>query len=136
MDLGLLIIRGLGGFIMLAHGWPKWPNRSRVAASWAQGGMPVPHVAVPVAYIVEVPGGLLYMLGLLTGWTSVLMVAFMLVVTWWSIGVRREPLVSFGVKGYDVNLALLAMFLATALAGAGRYSLDAALAISPYWPMR
>ncbi len=136
MDLALLILRLTAGAIMIAHGLPKWPNRAAVAQHWARGGMPVPHLAVRIAYLVEVPVGVLYVLGLLTGWDSVLQAAFMLVGTWWSIGVSRERLVSFSTKGYDVNLALLAIFLATALAGGGEYSLDALLGVSPYWPVR
>ena len=121
---------------MIAHGLPKRPNRERVAEAWARGGMPIPRVSVRVAYGVEMLAGSAYIVGFLTGWDSLILVAFMLVVTWWSIRVSRERLVSHGTKGYDVNLALLAIFLTTALAGGGAYSLDAVLGLAPYWPVR
>ena len=136
MDLGLLILRVVGGVIMIAHGLPKWPNREQVAQNWARDGMPFPRAVLLLTYLVEVPVGVMYVAGFLTGWGSLTMVAAMLGITWWSVGVRREPLVSYAGKGYDVNLAMLALFLCTALAGGGAYSADAVLGLSPYWPLR
>lgn len=131
-----MILRMTGGVIIIAHGLPKWPRRALVAQNWAKGGMPLPHLAVGIAYLIEVPGGAMYAMGLLTGWISVLLVVFMLAVTWWSIRVTRERMVSHGSKGYDLNLALLAIFLATAFTGGGAMALDSVLGISPYWPAR
>jgi putative oxidoreductase len=136
MDLALLILRAVGGVIMVAHGLPKWPNRERVVQNWTQDGMPFPRPILVVTYLVEVPVSAIYLVGLLTGWGSLALIALMLGVTWWSVYVKREPLVSYGSKGYDVNLALIALLLATALAGGGAYSLDALFGISPYWPIR
>jgi len=79
---------------------------------------------------------LTYGAGFLTEWASLAMLVLMLGITWWSVFVARESLVSITSKGYDVNLALIALFLATALAGGGAYSLDALLGISPFWPFR
>ncbi|MFQ5873289.1 MAG: DoxX family protein [Dehalococcoidia bacterium] len=134
MDLGLLILRIVGGLVLIAHGLPKWPNREKVAQNWAEGGMPFPRLAVLLAYFAEVPVGLLYIAGLFTGWDSLIMLVFMLVATWWSIRVNQERFVSHGSKGYDLNVSLLALFLVTALAGGGAYSLDALLKLSSYWP--
>ena len=136
MDMALLVLRVVGGLIMIAHGLPKWPNRERVLQNWTRDGMPFPRAVLALVYLIEVPVGVVYILGFLTGWASVIMVAMMLGITWWSVGVKREPLVSYTQKGYDVNLALLALFLATALAGGGLYSLDSLLGLSPYWPVR
>lgn len=136
MDLALLILRLVTGVIMFAHGLPKWPNRRRVARAWGEGGIPLPRLGVVLAYIAEVPVGLMYVAGLLTGWDSLVLIFFMLVATWWSIRVKSEGLASRGSKGYDINLSLLAIFLATALTGAGAYSLDALLGLGPYWPLR
>ncbi len=136
MDLGLLVLRVVGGVIMIAHGLPKWPKRERVAQNWARSGMPFPHAVLLLTYLIEVPVGMMYVAGFLTGWVSSINLAAMVGITWWSVGVRHEPLVSLDSKGYDVNLALLALFLFTALAGGGAYSADALLGISPYWPVR
>lgn len=136
MDLGLLILRIVGGAIMIAHGLPKWPKRERLAQNWAKDGMPFPRAVLLLTYLVEVPVGVTYVAGFFTGWASLIMAVAMVGITWWSVGVRHEPLVSHGGKGYDVNLALLALFLCTALVGGGAYSADAVLGISPYWPLR
>jgi putative oxidoreductase len=136
MDLALLVLRVTGGVIMIAHGLPKWPNRDRVIQNWARDGMPYPRVVLAATCLVEVPVGLLYVAGVLTGWSSLTMIALMLGMTWWSVGVKRERLVSYGTKGYDVNMVMLALFAATALAGGGAYSADALLGFSPYWPLR
>ena len=98
--------------------------------------MPFPHAVMLLTYLIEVPVGMMYVAGFLTGWVSSINLAAMVGITWWSVGVRHEPLVSLDSKGYDVNLALLALFLFTALAGGGAYSADALLGISPYWPVR
>ncbi len=136
MDLGLLILRVVGGIIMVAHGLPKWPNRERVTQNWAKDGMPFPYAILVVTYCVEVPVSLAFLAGLFTGWCSVVTIALMLGITWWSVAVRREPLVSYGHKGWDVNLALLGLFACTALAGGGAYSADALLGLPLYWPLR
>lgn len=135
MDLALLILRIIGGVVLIAHGLPKWPRREKVAANWGSKGMPLPRLAVFLAYVAEVPVGILYIAGLFTGWNSVIMLIFMLVATWWSIGVSGEALVSHGTKGYDLNVSLIAIFVVTLLVGGGAYSVDALLDISPYWPL-
>ena len=136
MDLALLILRVVGAVIMIAHGFPKWPNRERLAQKWAKDGMRSSRLVLVLVYLVEVPGGVAYGAGFLTEWASLAMLVLMLGMTWWSVFVARESLVSITSKGYDVNLALIALFLATALAGGGAYSLDALLGISPFWPFR
>ncbi|HEY7677937.1 MAG TPA: DoxX family protein [Candidatus Methylomirabilis sp.] len=136
MDLGLLILRVVGGVIMIAHGLPKWPKRERVAQNWARAGMPFPRAVLLLTCLIEVPVGVMYVAGFLTGWVSLINVAAMVGITWWSVGVRHEALVSQEGKGYDVNLALLALFLCTALAGGGAYSGDALLGLPPYWPLQ
>jgi uncharacterized membrane protein YphA (DoxX/SURF4 family) len=136
MDLALLILRVVGGVIMIAHGLPKWPNRERVLQNWTKDGMPFPRPILVVTCLVEVPVGAIYVVGFLTGWGSLAQIALMLGVTWWSVYMKREPLVSYKSKGYDVNLALIALFVATGLAGGGAYSLDALFGLSPYWPIR
>ena len=135
MNAALLIIRIVGGVILIAHGLPKWANRKQVAQNWGKGGMPFPRLAVLLAWVFEVPVGFLYIAGLFTGWASLIMLVFTLGATWWSIRVSQEKFVSYGTKGYDLNVSLLALFLTTALAGGGVYSLDALLKMSPYWPL-
>ncbi len=49
-----------------------------------------------LAVLVDVPVGIMFMLGFPTGWDGLVVMAFMAFATWWSVGVGHERPVSHG----------------------------------------
>jgi putative oxidoreductase len=120
-DLGLLILRVFSGLALaLAHGWRKVPPSEGFIGMVGRMGMPAPEVFAWLAAFAEFGGGLLIALGLLTRPASFLVVGhFVLVVLLAHAG---DP---FGDR--ELPLFFLVTALLFLLAGAGRYSVDAAL---------
>lgn len=120
-DIGLLIVRVFSGLALaLAHGWGKVPPQPGFVGMIGGMGLPAPELFAWLAALAEFGGGLLLAVGLLTRPVSLLIAGhFMFVVFLAHAGDpfgRRELALFFFV------VALLFM-----LAGAGRYSVDAAL---------
>jgi putative oxidoreductase len=121
-DVGLLLMRVLAGLgLAFAHGMRKLPPSDRFVARVDSLGFPLPDVFAWGAGIVEFAGGLLLVLGLLTRPAASLA---LIVVGTAYFGAHADD--SFS----DAEAAFLygAIMLALALMGAGRFSLDAALA--------
>jgi putative oxidoreductase len=118
-DAALLILRVVLGIIMLYHGWPKVTDLGGTIEGFTGMGIPIPPLAALISTVAEVGGGLLLLLGALTDVAGLLVAIDML------------GAITFGhaKNGFKVNeggvewpLALLAMALAIALAGPGRFS--------------
>lgn len=120
-DLGLLVLRLFAGLGMaLAHGWGKLPPSDGFVARLAEVGLPAPEVFGWLAGLAEFGGGLLVAVGLATRPAAALVVVTMLVAAFGAHAgdpfAAREKALLYGVA-----------FLALALTGAGRLSLDARL---------
>jgi putative oxidoreductase len=138
MDLALLILRIVVGLYVAAHGAQKlfgWFNGPGLkGAEGFLGGMlgfrPASFWA-PAVSVAEVGGGLLLALGLFNPLGAIGIMASQLtatVVVHWAKG----PWGSEG--GYEQTLTNLAVAVAVAFAGPGRYSLDRLFGISlPVW---
>jgi putative oxidoreductase len=133
MDLALLILRLVVGLYLIGHGTQKlfgWfggaglsgfghhveAMRFRPAWFWALA-----------AGLAEAGGGLLLALGLLTPLGSLGIVAAMLVATF---GVHWGKGLFATTGGPELPLAYIAVAVAAAIAGPGRYALDAWLGIN------
>lgn len=118
-DAALLIIRVVLGIIMLYHGWPKLTNLGGTIEMFTGIGVPIPPLSAIFATVVEVGGGILLLLGVLTDIAGLLFAIDML-----------GAIVFYHAKngfaatdgGVEWPLALLAMALGVALAGPGRFS--------------
>ena len=128
--LGLLVLRVVIGLIVAGHGlqkafgwwggpgmtgWVGAMNRMRIrpATTWAW-----------ISMLSEVLGGIGLAVGLLTPLPSLAIAGSMLV----AIALVHWPRGFWVTKGgYEFNLSILAAIAAIAIAGAGAYSLDAAL---------
>jgi putative oxidoreductase len=122
--LGLLILRAVVGFLMAAHGLQKLNVGPSEFGSTALDslGVPAPILAGYVVTVVELGGGILLVLGLLTRLAALLLtidlvVAILLVKT-------KVGLIGQMAAGAELDLALIAAFLALFLMGPGRASLD------------
>lgn len=126
IDLGLAALRATTGAIFVAHGAQKLFVYGFGGVSGAFGGMhiPAPTITGPLTGLVEFFGGLALVVGLLTR-----LAGFGLAVTMFGAIVFVHVAAGFfAPNGLEYPLALLGANLAIALAGAGRFSLDALIA--------
>jgi putative oxidoreductase len=118
-DVALLVLRVVLGIIMLAHGWPKLANLGGTIEGFTGMGVPVPALAAIWATVAEVAGGLLMLLGVLTDIAGLLFAVDMVGAITFA---HAKNGFSVSNGGIEFTLALLAMALAVALAGPGRFS--------------
>ena len=122
LDAALLVLRVVHGIIMLYHGWPKLTNLGGTIEGFTGMGIPLPALAAIFATVAEVVGGLLLLLGAFTDVAGVLIAIDMLGAI---IFVHAKNGFAVDKGGFEWPLALLAMALALALAGPGRYAVGA-----------
>jgi putative oxidoreductase len=134
VDLALLVLRVVLGVIFVAHGAQKLfgsfggPGLKGTAGFFEQLGIRPAHPMAVVVGVVEFFGGLLAALGL---FTPVAAVGIILVMVGAILTVHLRNGFFNQNGGYEFNLALIGVALALLLAGAGSYSLDAALGL--FW---
>jgi putative oxidoreductase len=125
-DIGLAIVRVGAGAVFAAHGLQKLfiYGIPGVTGAFGQMGVPLPQIAGPLTGAVELLGGLALIAGLLTRIAGVGLTVTML----GAIGFVHLAGGFFAPNGIEFPLVLLASTAALAVAGAGRFSLDALLA--------
>lgn len=130
MALGLLIVRVVVGLLFVGHGAQKlfgWFGGYGIKGTggWLESIGVKPGVAMAVvAGLMELVGGLLFTLGLLTPLAGALIVMTMLVAI---VKVHGANGIWSTSNGYEYNLVLIAIAIGVALIGAGDYSVDALL---------
>lgn len=126
IDLALAVLRLVVGIVFIAHGGQKVfvYGLDGVAGSFGQMGIPAAGVTGPLTALVEFLGGMALVAGLLTRLAGV----GLAIVMAGAIGFAHFSAGFFAPQGYEFPLTLLAASLALALAGPGRFSLDAAIA--------
>lgn len=125
-DVGLAALRVVIGGIFAAHGAQKLfvYGIEGVTGGFAGMGIPMPGVTGPLTGVVELAAGLALVVGLMTRLAGVGLAVIML----GAIGMVHLGAGFWAPNGVEFPLALLAGAATLALAGAGRYSLDTALA--------
>jgi len=126
-DLALAVLRVLVGIVFLAHGGQKLFVYGFAGVQQAFGGMGIPAAAVtgPLVALVEFFGGLALVAGLLTRLAGLGLALTML----GAIAFVHLAAGFFGPQGIEFPLTLLAATVTFAIAGAGRFSLDHAIAL-------
>ncbi|GGR37650.1 DoxX family protein [Agromyces mediolanus] len=125
-DLALLVLRLVAGVVFFAHGFQKAfiftiPGAS---AAFAEMGVPFAAVVAPVLAIVELAGGALLVLGVLSRPVAAFLALSML-----GAAVFGHLGSGFWVEdgGYEYVAVLAAVAGAIAIAGPGRYALSRAV---------
>lgn len=124
-DLGLLAARIILGIVLVAHGWQKFHDWtiSGVTGNFTKMGIPAAHLSALFAASVELVGGILLILGLLTPLVALLVVADMLGAF---LYVHGKHGIFIDQGGWELVGVIGACALAL-LGGAGRLSLDGLL---------
>ena len=128
MDIGLLVLRLAVGLTMAAHGGQKlfgWFGGYGLAGTGGfmeSLGFRPGKVHAGLAGVLELGGGLLIALGLLTPVGAAMLITVM-VVAIATVHLPKGFFVSDG--GFEYNLMIIASVAALAFTGAGAYSLDA-----------
>ncbi len=120
-DLSPLILRFITGLAFIMHGWMKYPNIEGFTGFLTSMNVPMAAFFGPFIVYLEIVGGGLLIVGLLTHWVSKLLAINMLVavaLVHWKNGFFVQD------GGYELALLLLAMSLSLMITGAGRWSLD------------
>jgi putative oxidoreductase len=129
MSFGLLFLRVVVGLVFFAHGaqklfgWWGGPGITGTRGWLGSMGFRMPGVMATLVALAET-SGLLFALGFLTPLAAVMMTSAMVVAigsVHWRKGFWNME------QGYEFNLVLLAVAVAVAATGPGRYSIDHAL---------
>jgi putative oxidoreductase len=126
VDTGLLVLRIVIGIVFLVHGGQKLfvYGFAGVTGAFGQMGIPMPAITGPLTAIVEFLAGGALVIGLLTR-----LAAFGLAIDMLGAIVMVHYKGGFFMPtGYEFALTLLAANVAIAIAGAGYYSADRAIA--------
>ena len=125
-----LAVRIIVGIIMFAHGLQKLQGGpANFGGLLSQLGVPAPEFMAYVVTFVELVGGVLLIVGLLSR-LSALLLTIDLVVAILLVKLNIGLIAPQGSgAGAELDLALIAGFLVILLAGPGRFSLDYALGI-------
>lgn len=124
VSFGLLVVRLTVGFVFAAHGWQKLFEYTIAGTTDAFAGMgvPLPEITAPVVAILEFAGGILLALGFLTRPVSILLAVDMAVAL---VLVHVPAGLWVDAGGYEFVAVLAATALGFAIAGPGRFSVDA-----------
>ncbi|PVG81642.1 hypothetical protein DDE18_16730 [Nocardioides gansuensis] len=126
-DTVLLLARLVVGVVFAAHGWQKFSEfgLAGTGESFAAMGVPAAGAAAAFAATVELGGGILLILGLLTPVAAVLLALNMLG-AWWFV--HRSSGIFVAEGGWELVAVLAAAVLVIGAVGAGRLSVDRVLA--------
>lgn len=126
-DVALLLARLVAGAVLIAHGWQKVSTNGLDATGQGFEAMdvPLPDAAATFTAGVELVGGALLLLGLLTPVAGVLVAAVLAGAFWFA---HRGTTVFVTEGGWELVAALGVLGLVLAAVGPGRLSVDAVLA--------
>ena len=122
----LLISRILMMILFVVFGWQKLTGYSGTIAYFAQGGVPLPSLATPIAVIMELGVALAIVLGLFTRPLAILLALYTLATAilghhfWTMSGAEQVDAEIHFLKNVSIIAGLFLLYLT----GAGRFSLD------------
>jgi putative oxidoreductase len=123
-DALVLAGRVLASIIFILGGWTKLMAMAGTKAYFAKIGVPLPEIAYWVAVVVELGGGLLFLLGLQTRLLGIMLAVFCIATALLAHANFAEPSQQIN---FMKNVCMAGGFLAFAAFGGGALSLDYAL---------
>jgi putative oxidoreductase len=135
-DVALLLLRVMIGVVFIAHGSQKLfgafdgPGLGAVAGAMARYGLEPGMFFAVLGGVLELGGGLLLLVGLLTPLAGLTISGVMVVAIMVSTG--QNGFIPLGRLGYEYNLVLISVAMALVIAGAGQLSLDHRLGLDRY----
>lgn len=136
LNSGMLILRLIVGLVLAAHGaqklfgWFGGYGLTGTGEFMVQLGFPKGRLFATAAALSELGGGLLVALGFLGPVGPALLISVMLVAT---ITVHWKNGLFAADNGFELPLLVAGAATAIALIGPGRFSVDAALGLTPLW---
>lgn len=130
----LLFVRLVVGVLFIVHGSQKYTAKGGLAAFEdgirALGNVPAPALTAHVVPALEVAGGVLLVIGLITRAAALLLAGEMALTGFWIKAYDLHlPLVSTATAGVELDLAYLTLLVTVLLLGPGRVSADQALGL-------
>lgn len=122
LDVALLVLRLTLAAVLLYHGLPKVMNFGATVGAFQSMNIPAPAVTAGFAVLSEVVGGILILLGVAVDLAGILVIIDMLgaiFMVHWASGF------DFTKGGWEHPFTVLAIALALALSGPGRYAVGA-----------
>ena len=121
---GLLFLRVIVGLTFLLHGLDKLADLTAAEQFFRSLDIPAPELMAPFVAVTETVGGVLLIAGLATPFVGMALAVDMLVAL---LTARLGHGFFARGGGFELELVLCGASLAIAIAGAGRFSLDASL---------
>lgn len=125
-DITLLLLRAVLGFVFIAHGWDKFfiTGMTETTGRFSAWGIPQPKLSAYLVGIIELLGGALLAVGLLTtlvaGTLALLMAAALYFV-------HLENGIFVAEGGVEFTAVLVVALFVIVVFGSGRASVDGAL---------
>lgn len=120
VDITLLFIRLVFGYVFIIHGWGKIQNPFH----WMGGESQVPSLFQALAALSEFGGGVAIILGLLTRLSAFGLSCTMIVAIFTHIFVYGNPFMSRDGGSYELPFIYLLLSVLFLLIGPGKFSLD------------
>lgn len=124
-DVAVLVLRVVAGLAMAYHGWQKLDGGvSNFAGFVRSENIPLPALTAWVVTLLELVGGVLVAIGLLTRFWAALLAVEMVLTTLVVKNAAGLVAPQGGGAGFEVDLLYAAAFAALVLLGPGRLSVD------------
>lgn len=120
ISLAAIPLRLILGIIFIFHGAPKIRHPERTATHFLKLGIPLPKLSAIIIGIIEFFGGIALLIGFSTRIAAALLAINMLIATY----KRKTKMKEEFMKGYGVELILVAALIALVFLGAGILSVD------------
>jgi putative oxidoreductase len=124
-EWGLLALRVAVGVIFIVHGWPKITGGRGMAAAMGGGeAKPVMVCVFTTQGVVEVGGGVLMILGVLTQLVAIAFIVIMIGAIYLKITMFKTGFYAQQATGWEFDLVLLAANVLLFLVGPGEIAIQ------------